>query len=125
MFLNKRNATLDFFIHALLSSYVPALLLIMLPRYLKTSVSSSGSPPSVTGLMFFVLVFMIIVLLLLMLSAICVGTVFRRSVLSVSVNDCGTGERGHLQNPGPPTGSKASTVYHFSCFLWSSSLSSL
>ena len=72
-----RNATLAFCILALTSS-LPPLLLIMLPRYLKGYVSSSGSLPSVTELMFFVLAFMILVLLLLMLSRICVDTVFRR-----------------------------------------------
>ena len=86
----------------------------MLPRYLKESVSSSGSPPSVTGLLFFTLAFMILVLF--MLSPICVDTVFRRSVFPVPVGDCGTGERGRLHNPGPPTGSKGSTVYHFFLF---------
>ena len=35
---------------------------------------------------------------------------------SVSVGDCGTGERGHLQNPGRPTGFKTSTVYLFTVF---------
>ena len=68
-----RNASLAFCIRALTSSSV-------LPRYLKESVSSSGSPPSVTGLLFFVLAFMILVLLLLMLSPVCVDTVFRSSV---------------------------------------------
>ena len=109
---------LAFCIIALTSSSVHPLLLIMLPRYLKESVSSSGSPPSVTGLLFFMLAFMILILLMLMLSPICVDTVFRRSVCPVSVGDCGTGERGRLQNPGLPTGSKASTVYHF-FFLFS------
>ena len=52
----------------------------MLPMYVKESVSSSGSPPSATGLMFLMLTFMVLVLLLLMLSPICVDTVFRRSV---------------------------------------------
>ena len=68
-----RNASLAFCIRALTSSSV-------LPRYLKESVSSSGSSPSVTGLLFFVLAFMILVLLLLMLSPVCVDTVFRKSV---------------------------------------------
>ena len=68
-----RNASLTFCIRALMFSSV-------LPRYLKESVSSSGSPPSVTGLLFFVLAFMILVLLLLMFSPFCVDTVFRKSV---------------------------------------------
>ena len=75
-----RNAPVTFCIRALTSSSVPSLLLIMLPRYLKESVSSSGSPPSVTGLLFFVFAFTILVLLLLMLSPICVDIVFRKSV---------------------------------------------
>ena len=75
-----RYATLAFSIRALTSSSVPPLLLIMLPRYLKESVSSSGSSPSVNGLLFFVLAFMILVLILLMLSPVCVDTVFRSSV---------------------------------------------
>ena len=44
-----RNATLAFCILALTSSSAPPLLLIVLPNYLKESISSSGSRPSVTG----------------------------------------------------------------------------
>ena len=54
IFLNMRNATLAFCILALTSSSVPPLLLMLLPRYLKESVSSSGSSPSVTVLLVFV-----------------------------------------------------------------------
>ena len=80
-----RNATLAFCILALTSSSVPPLLLIMLLRYLKESVSSSGSHLSVTGLLFFVLAFMILVLLLLMLNPICVDTVFISSVFFICI----------------------------------------
>ena len=74
------NATLAFGILALTSSAVPPCLLIILPRYVNESVSSSGSPFIVMGL--FVLAFIIIVLLLLMLSPSCVDTVFSSSVFS-------------------------------------------
>ena len=47
------NATLAFCILALTSSCVPLFLLIVLPRYVYESVSSSGSPFSVMGLLFF------------------------------------------------------------------------
>ena len=46
------------------------------------------------------------------MSTLCLEGLF----FPVSVGECGTGEQGHLQNPGPPTGSKASIVYHFSLF---------
>ena len=52
------NATLAFCILALASSAVPPCLLIVLPRYVNESVSSSGSPFIVMGL-FFVLAFII------------------------------------------------------------------
>ena len=80
MFLNMMNATLAFCILALTSSSVPPFLLIVLPRYVNESVSSSGSPFNVMGLLFFVLAFIILVLLLLMLSPSCVDTVFSSSV---------------------------------------------
>ena len=70
------NATLAFCILALTSSSVPPFLLIVLPRYVNESVSSSGSPVNVMGLVCFVLVFITFVLLLLMLSPSCVDTVF-------------------------------------------------
>ena len=111
-----RNANLTFCILALTSSSGLPLLLIMLPKYLKESVSSSGSPPNMPVLLVFVLAFIILVLLLMILNPICVQTVFRRSVFPVSVGDCGTAKRVHLQNPGPPISSKASTAYHFVCF---------
>ena len=76
------NATLAFCILALTSSAVPPCLLIVLPRYVNESVSSSGSPFIVMGLLFFVLAFIILVLLLLMLSPSCVDTVFSSSVFS-------------------------------------------
>ena len=76
------NATLAFCILALVSSSVPPLLLIVLPRYVNESVSSSGSPFKVMGLLFFVLAFIIFVLLLLMLCPSCVDTVFNSSVVS-------------------------------------------
>ena len=47
---------------------------IILPKYLNESVSYSGSPFNVMGLLFFVLAFIILVLLLLMLSPNCVGS---------------------------------------------------
>ena len=50
--------------------------------YVNESVSSSGSPFIVMGLLFFVLAFIILVLLLLMLSPSCVDTVFSSSVFS-------------------------------------------
>ena len=76
------NATLAFCILALTSSSVPPFFLIMLPRYVNESVSSSGSPFNVMGLLFFVLAFIIFVLLLLMLSPSCIDTVFSWSVFS-------------------------------------------
>ncbi|KAK2187927.1 hypothetical protein NP493_150g03006 [Ridgeia piscesae] len=76
------NATLAFCILALTSSAVPPFLLIVLPRYVNESVSSSGSPFNVMGLLFFVLAFIIFVLLLLMLSLNCVDSVFSSSVFS-------------------------------------------
>ena len=51
------NATLAFCILALTSSSVPPFLLIVLPRYVNESVSSSASPFNVMGLLFFVLAF--------------------------------------------------------------------
>ena len=74
------NATLAFCILALTSSCVPPFLLIVLARYVNDSVSSSGSPSNVMGLLLFVLAFIILVLLLLMLSPCCVDTVFISSV---------------------------------------------
>ena len=76
------NATLAFCILALMSSSMPPFLLILLPRYVNESVSSSGSPFNVMGLLFFVLAFIIFVLFLLMLSPSCVDTVFNSSVVS-------------------------------------------
>ena len=76
------NAPLAFCIIALTSSSVPPFLLIVLPRYVNESVSSSGSPFNVMGLLFFVLAFIVFVLLLLMLSPSCVDTVFSGSVFS-------------------------------------------
>ena len=76
------NATLAFWILALTSSSVPPVLFIVLPRYVNASVSSSGSPFNVMGLLFFVLAFIVFVLLLLMLSPSCVDTVFSCSVFS-------------------------------------------
>ena len=110
------NATLAFCVLALTSSSVPPLLLIVLPRYVNESVSSSGSPFIVMGLLFFVLAFIILVLLLLMLTPSCVDIMFSSSVFSASVGGRGRGERGHPQSPGPPTGSKVATGYHFFCF---------
>ena len=46
--LRMRKATRAFWIRALVSSSVPPVLLILLPRYVKQSVSSSGFPPTVT-----------------------------------------------------------------------------
>ena len=54
------NATLAFCILALTSSAVPPCLLIILPRYVNESVSSSGSPFIVMGLLLFVLAFIIL-----------------------------------------------------------------
>ena len=102
MFLNMMNATLAFGILALTSSSVPPCLWIVLPRYVNESVSSSGSPFIVMGLLFLVLAFVILVLLLLMLSPSCVDTVFSSSAF---VDGCVGGERGHPQSTGPPTGS--------------------
>ena len=99
------NATLTFYILALTSSSVPPFVLIVLPRYVNESVSSSGSPFSVMGLLFFVLAFIIFVLLLLPLRPSCVDTVFNTSVFPAS--GCGRGERGHPQTPGPPAGSRS------------------
>ncbi|KAK2192174.1 hypothetical protein NP493_37g07022 [Ridgeia piscesae] len=103
MFLNMMNGTLAFCILALTSSSVPPFLLIVLPRYVNESVSSSGPPFIVMGLLFFVMAFIILVLLLLMLSPNCVDTVFSSSVFPASVDGCVRGERGHPQSPGPPT----------------------
>ena len=113
IFLNMMNATLAFCILALTSSSVPPFLLIVLPMYVNDSVSSSGSPFIVMGLLFFVLAFIILVLLLLMLSPSCVDTVFSGSVFPASVDGCVRGERGHPQSPGPPNGSQVSTGSHF------------
>ncbi|KAK2171524.1 hypothetical protein NP493_1055g01007 [Ridgeia piscesae] len=76
------NATLAFCILALTSSSVPPFLLIVLPRYVNESVSSSGSPFNVKVLLFFVFAFLILVLFLLTLSPSCVDTVFSSSVCS-------------------------------------------
>ena len=107
------NATLAFCILTLTSSSVPQFLLIVLPRYVNESVSSSGSPFIVMGLLFFVLAFIILVLLLLMLSPSCVDTVFSSCVFPAFVDGCVRGEQGHPQSPGPPTGSMVSTESHF------------
>ena len=92
------NATLAFCILALTSSFVPPFLLIVQPRYVNESVSSSGSPFNVTGWLFSVLAFVIVVLHLLMLRPSCVDTVFSNSV-SAPVDGCVRGERSHLQSP--------------------------
>ncbi|KAK2141620.1 hypothetical protein NP493_5184g00001 [Ridgeia piscesae] len=76
------NATLVFCIIALTSSSVPPCVLFVLPWYMNESVSSSGSPLIVMGLLFYVLAFIILVLLLFMLSHSCVDTVFSSSVFS-------------------------------------------
>ena len=86
------NATLAVCILALTSSSVPPFLFILLPWYVNKSVSSSGSPFNVMGLLFFVLACIIFVLLLLMSSLSCVDTVFSSSVFPASVDGCGRGE---------------------------------
>ncbi|KAK2185918.1 hypothetical protein NP493_217g04021 [Ridgeia piscesae] len=101
------NATLAFCIVALTSSSVPPFLFIVLPRYVNESVSSSGSPFNVKGLLFFVLDFIIFVLLLLMLSPSCVDNVFSSSVFPASVDGYGRGERGQPQSRGPPVGTRS------------------
>ena len=60
VFLNMMSATLAFCILALTSSSVPPFLLIELPRYVNESISSSGSPFNVMGLLFFMLAFIIV-----------------------------------------------------------------
>jgi len=73
------NATLAFYIIDLIYYVVPPFVLIVLPRYVKEAVSSSGSPFNAIGLLFFVLAFIIVVLLLLMWSLSCL-TVFNSTV---------------------------------------------
>ena len=80
--LSMRKATRAFWIRALVSSSVPHVLLILLPRYVKQSVSSSGFPPTVTRFLLFALAFIILVLFILMLSSVCADTRFSRSVFS-------------------------------------------
>ena len=82
--LRMRKATRALWIRALVSSSVPPVLLILLPRYVKQSVSASGFPPTVTTLLIFVLAFILLSLSLfiLMLSPVCADTVFSRSVFS-------------------------------------------
>ena len=80
--LSMRKATRAFWIRALVSSSVPPVLLILLPRYVKQSVSSSGFPPTVTTFLLFVLAFIILVLFILMLSPVCADTRFSRFVFS-------------------------------------------
>ena len=82
------NATLALCILALKASFVPSFLFIVLPRYVNESVSSSGSPFNVIGLLFFVLAFIIFVLLLLMLSPSCVDTPFHHEVARLSCPIC-------------------------------------
>ena len=79
--LSMRKATRAFWIRALVSSSVPHVLLILLPRYLKQT-ASSGFPPTVTTFLLFVLAFIILVLFILMLSPVCADTRFSRSVFS-------------------------------------------
>ena len=55
--LRMRKATRAFWIRALLNSSVPPVLLILLPRYVKQSVSSSGFPSTVTTFLLFMLAF--------------------------------------------------------------------
>ena len=74
------KATVDFYILALTCSSVPPFLLIVLPRYVSESVSSSDSPFNVMWLLFFVLAFVIFVVLLMMLSYGYVDTVSSSSV---------------------------------------------
>ena len=64
--------------------------------YWKESVSSSGSHPSLTVLLLFVLAFMIFVSLLFMLSPVCVENAFRSSVFSLSSYDFVIEEPGRL-----------------------------
>ena len=92
------NATLAFCILALTSSSVSPFLWIVLPIYVNESVSSSGSPFNVMGLLFFVLAFIIFVLLLLMLGPSFVDTVFSSTVFPASVHGYGRAERGHPQS---------------------------
>ena len=66
------------------------------------SISSSGSPPRVNGLLLFMMASMIFVLHLLMLSPVCVDTVFRSSVFfPVYGNDFVIGEPHCLQSQNP------------------------
>ena len=80
--LSMRKATRAFLIRALVYSSVPPILLILLPRYVKHYVSSSGFPPTVTTFLLFVLAFIISVLFILMLSPVCADTRFSRYVVS-------------------------------------------
>ena len=82
----------------------------------KESVSSSGSPPIVTGLLFFMLAVMTFVLLLLMLSPVCVDTVIRCSVSLLSGYDCDRKARSSAKSKSS-NWSKESTGYNFSYFL--------
>ena len=63
-----RKATHAFWIPALVSSSVPPVLLILLPSYVKQSVSSSGFPSTVTTFLLFVLAFIILFLFILTIS---------------------------------------------------------
>ena len=80
--LRMRKATCALWIRALVSSYVPLVLLVVLPRYVKQSVSSSGFPPTVTTFLLFVLAFIILVLFILMLRPVCADTKFSGFVFS-------------------------------------------
>ena len=84
--------SLTFWILAFTYFSVPPIFLF----YWKVSVSSSGSHPSLTVLLLFVLAFMIFVSLLFTPSPVCVETVFRSSVFSLSSYDFVIEEPGRL-----------------------------
>ena len=73
------KATRAFLIRALVSSSVPPVLLILLPRYVKQYVFSSGFPTTVATFLLFVLAFIILVLFILMLSPVCADTRFNNN----------------------------------------------
>ena len=82
IFLKMRKTTRDFLDPSFYVLFCASYLAEFTAQVREGVLSSSDSPPIVTGLLLFMLAFMIFVLLLLMLSPVCVYTVFRSSVLS-------------------------------------------
>lgn len=118
MFLRMGKAAHAFWILVIMSPSVPPA--DSTPQGCGGVASSSGSSPRVTGLLVIVLNFMNFILLLLMLSPVpvCVDAMFRHCfLLYLVMNVIGQPGRQRSQvSQLVPTGSNASTGYHYKCY---------